>query len=63
MTKFNDDQLDRLSEFTANLAVVQFASVVAPIFTNSGGGFNLIMIILGLILMFGFLSMSLFLER
>lgn len=35
MTKFNDDQLDRLSEFTANLAVVQFASVVAPIFTNS----------------------------
>jgi len=32
--QFNDSQLDRLSEFTANLGLVFFASALAPLFSK-----------------------------
>lgn len=62
MIKLNNEQLKRLSEFTANLGVVQFATIITPFFTGTGN-LNLLMIMSSLILMMGFLLTSLFLER
>ena len=61
-TKLNEGQLDKLADFSVNIGVVQFAIVVTPIFSNTGNS-NPFMIVLGIILMFGFLSISLSLKR
>jgi len=54
---FNKKQIDRLSEFFSNSSVVFLASVVSPMFTNTK--INLFLVLVGLILMSGFLLLSL----
>ena len=54
---FNKKQIDRMSEYFSNSSVVFLASVVSPIFTNTK--INLILVVVGLILMCGFLLLSL----
>jgi len=54
---FNKKQIDRLSEFFSNSSVVFLASVVSPMFTNTK--INLFLVVVGLILMCGFLLLSL----
>lgn len=58
----NDFQLDRLSEFTANLSLVFFASMVTPLFSGVDK-MNLFIIVLGLVLSSGSLVVSLFLLK
>lgn len=57
MSKLNRAQVDRLSEFTANLALLFLASVIPPIFL--GNLLKLYSLILGVFLATGFLITSL----
>ncbi len=47
MTKFNKDQAKQLAEFTSNLGIVFFASVIAPLFTNIDS-VNILSVLFGL---------------
>lgn len=63
MRKFLDDsQLNRLSEFTANLSLIFFASVASPIFSGVDE-VNWFMVALGLEFTIGSLLISLFLAK
>lgn len=62
MIRFSGEQLNRLSEFTANMGLVFFATVVTPIFSYPSK-INIFMIVLGLILMCGSLVISLRLTK
>lgn len=59
---FADNQLGRLSEFTANLSLVFFASLVTPIFSGMDK-INLIIVLPGILFTTGFLIISLLIER
>lgn len=54
---FNKKQIDRMSEYFSNSSVVFLASVVSPVFSNTK--INLFLVLVGLILMCGFLLLSL----
>ena len=58
----NDSQLDRLSEFTANLALLFFAPVIAPLFYGIDER-SAFVVGLGLVLTVGCLIISLFLLK
>ena len=63
MTKvFDDSQLGRLSEFTANLSLVFFASVVSQIFSGVDE-VNWFMLVLGVSFTAGSLFISLLLAK
>lgn len=53
----NKKQLDRLSEFLANLSLIFLASVIAPIFT--GNMLKLYITVFGVLIALGFLFLSL----
>ena len=59
--KLNTNQLDRLSEFTNNIGVVFFATIIAPIFSKNVLDFSLITV--GLFLSFGSVVISLLLLK
>jgi len=61
-TWLNKPQLDRLSEFTANLGLVFLASVVTPLFTSIDKA-SLFIVGLGLTLTFGCVVVSLLLLK
>jgi hypothetical protein len=56
----SNNQLKHLAEFTSNLSLIFFASVVAPLFSKIDNVY-IASVIWGLILGFTFLALSLFL--
>lgn len=60
--KLTDAQLERLSEFTANLGLVFIVSVVTPLFTDFEKT-NLYNVSFGVIATFACLIISLYLEK
>lgn len=58
----NDSQLNRLSEFTANLGLVFFATAITPLFSGIDAR-SLYVLLLGLILGAGCVFVSLLLLR
>ena len=56
-------QIDRLSEFTANLGLVFIASVIAPLFSPDLAPVNFIVVILGVVSTAACLVVSLFLIK
>lgn len=62
ITKLNKKQLDRLSEFASNMALVLFGSLVIPILSGIQN-MNVANVIIGLILGVFSLLVSLFLVK
>lgn len=62
MILLSDSQLDRLSEFVANLGLVFFASAITPLFTGIDKT-NFSIILLGLAMTVSCLIISLFLLK
>ncbi len=58
MPQFNANQLKQLSEFTSNLSLVFFASVITPFFGNIDK-VELTSVVSGVILGFMYLTLSL----
>lgn len=59
--KLNTRQLNRLSEFSNNIGIVFFATIITPAFSENMLDFSLI--IVGLSLSFGAVIISLFLLK
>lgn len=55
--RLNDSQLDRLSEFLSNMALIFFASIITPFLT--GGVLNLFITTMGFLIAAGFFITSL----
>ena len=62
MYRLNSDQLKQLADFTSNLSLVFFTSVIAPTFSEVDN-VNPFMIILGIALTFSALIISMFLLK
>ena len=62
MLSLNEDQLKQLAEFSSNLGLVLFATVIAPLFSNIAN-IDLVMIVSGLALTSFCLFLSLFILR
>ncbi len=60
-SKLNLKQLNRLSEFSNNIGVVFFATIITPIFSKNMLDFSLVMV--GLFLSFGSVIISLLLLK
>ncbi len=59
--KLNAKQLDRLSEFTNNIGIVFFATIITPAFSKNMLDSSLV--IVGIFLSFGSVVISLFLLK